>query len=111
MPELVQSYPSVFCNFHKKRHHERGDVLIRGLWERGTDCIIDIRATDIDAKSNLNRYPTKVLVSHEKRKRRNTLSHASTDGLLGEEAKTLLKKLPTINSKMGEVVHGSSWLC
>jgi hypothetical protein len=30
---------------------ERGVILIRGFWARGTDCILDIRVTDKEAKS------------------------------------------------------------
>ena len=32
-------------------NRNRGDVLIRGLWERGTDRILDIHITDTDGKS------------------------------------------------------------
>jgi hypothetical protein len=38
-------------NFHNNRGEERGDLLIRGVGARGTDCIIDVRVTDTDAKS------------------------------------------------------------
>ncbi len=31
--------------FRTNRNEDRGDILIRGLWERGTDCIIDVRVT------------------------------------------------------------------
>jgi hypothetical protein len=80
-------------------------VLIRGLWERGTDCIIDVRITDVDAKSNLSKHPKKVLIAQEKEKKKKYLEACleqrrhftpfveSTDGLLGKEAKTLLKKI------------------
>ena len=79
--------------------------MIRGLWARGTDCIIDMRITDVDAKSNLSKHPDKVLIAHEKEKRKKYLKAClerrryftpfvvSTDGLLGKEAKTLLKKI------------------
>ena len=40
---------------------ERGDILIRGFWHRGTDCILDVRITDVDAKSCLKRDPAKVI--------------------------------------------------
>jgi hypothetical protein len=46
MPELDQSNHSVSRNLRKNRGDDRGDDLIRGLWESGTDCIIDIRVTD-----------------------------------------------------------------
>jgi hypothetical protein len=83
-------------------------LLIRGFWGRGTDCIIDVRVTDTDAKSNLNKDPAKILEAHEKEKKRKYLKSCleqrrhftpfvvSTDGLIGKEAKTLLKKLSSL---------------
>jgi hypothetical protein len=49
---------------------ERGDLLIRGFWGRGTDCMLDARVTDTDAKSYCKRAPVKVLESQEKEKKR-----------------------------------------
>jgi hypothetical protein len=40
----------LFRNNDRKK--DRGDILIRGLWAQGTDCIIDVRIADVDAKSN-----------------------------------------------------------
>jgi hypothetical protein len=61
MPELdPQDQPAVSRNLHKSRGEIRGDVSIRGFWNRGTDCIIDVRVTDTDAKSNLSKDPDKV---------------------------------------------------
>jgi hypothetical protein len=87
-------------------------------WARGTDCIIDVRVTDSDAKSNLSKDPAKVLESsHEKEKKRKYLASCiaqrryftpfviSTDGLLGKEAKCLLKKLPTAQADKWEKPH------
>jgi hypothetical protein len=84
----------------------RGDLLIRGFWERGTDCIIDVRVTDTDAKSNLE-GPRQGPGSPRKRKeevpkpcleqrRHFTPFVVPTDGLIGKEAKTLLKKLSSL---------------
>jgi hypothetical protein len=39
--DLDQTNPSVTTNFYNSRGEERGDLLIRRLWARGTDCIID----------------------------------------------------------------------
>ena len=39
----------------------RGDVKIHGLWEKGSDCILDIHITDTDAKSYQNIASLKVL--------------------------------------------------
>jgi hypothetical protein len=78
------------------------------LWARGTDCIIDIRVTDTDAKSNLSRDPTKVLEQHEWEEKKKYLKDCleqcrhftpfvvSTDGLIGKEANTLMKQLSLI---------------
>jgi hypothetical protein len=40
----------------------------------GTDCIIDVRITDVDAKSsNLSKDPAKVLAAHEHEKKKKHL--------------------------------------
>ena len=89
----------------KSGEGERGDVMIRGLWQTGTECIIDVRVTDTDAKSNLSSPPATVLAKHERQKKKKYLANcleqrrtflpfvASTDGLLGFEAKNLLKQI------------------
>jgi hypothetical protein len=114
MSDLEQANsPVVTRNLHKNRDETRGDVLIRGRWERGTDCIIDVRVTDTDtdAKSNLSKDPAKVLEAHEKEKKRKYVKPCleqrhhftpfvvSTDGLIGKQAKTLLKKLSSLHLK------------
>jgi hypothetical protein len=100
---LEQANSPVTRNLHKNRDETRGDLLIRGFWGSGTDCITDVRVTDTDAKSNLSKDPAKVLEAHEKEKKRKYLKpcleqrrHFTplvvlTDGLIGKEAKTLLK--------------------
>jgi hypothetical protein len=99
---------SIKRNSHKNRGGDQGDVLIRGLWARGTDCIIDVRITDVDAASNRSKDPHKVLNTHKREKKKKypeacleqrrhfTPFVVSTDGLLGREAKTLLKKLSSV---------------
>jgi hypothetical protein len=64
--------------------------------------------TDTDAKSNRSKDPYKVLEAHEREKKRKYLEpcleqrrHStpfvvSTDGLIGREAKTMLKKLSAL---------------
>jgi hypothetical protein len=105
MPALDPAHPSVSLNLHKNRSADRGDLSIRGLWQRQTDCIIDVRVTDTDSKSNLSKDPAKVLEAHEKEKKRKYLAPCiaqrrhftpfvvSTDGLIGKEAKSVLKAL------------------
>ena len=84
------------------------DLLIRGLWAHGTDCIIDVWVTDTDCKSQRSKDPMKVLKTHEKEKKKKYLESCLeqrhhftpivvlTNGLVGREAKTLLKKLSTL---------------
>ncbi len=98
-------------NLCKSQSEERGDVLIRGLWARGTDCIIDVRITDTDSKSQRSKDPMKVLESHEREKKKKYLGPCleqrrhftpfvvSSDGLIGKEANSLLKML---SSKLAE---------
>jgi hypothetical protein len=88
--------------------------LVRGLWARGTDCIIDVRITDVDAKSQRSKDPLKVLEAHEREKKKKYLEAcleqrrhfspfvASTDGLLGKESRTLLKKLSALLAEKWE---------
>jgi hypothetical protein len=40
---------------------DRGDILIHGLWQQGTDCILDVRVMDVNAKSNRSKPPDMVL--------------------------------------------------
>jgi hypothetical protein len=86
-------------------NENKGDVLIRGLWEKGTDCIIDVRVTDTDAPSYIKTSPAKALETAERAKKKKHLQACldqrrhfspfvvSVDGLLGKEAKTVLKVL------------------
>jgi hypothetical protein len=61
----------VIRNLHKhQQREERGDVLIRGLWQKGTDAIIDVHITDLDAKSNVSRSPMKVFLEVMSMRRR-----------------------------------------
>ncbi len=93
---------------HPNSHKGDGDcgnLLIRGLFARGTDTIVDVRITDTDAKSYRSKDPHKVLAQHERKKKRKYLDAClaqrrhftpfvvSTDGLVGRVAKELLKRL------------------
>ena len=69
------------------------------------DCIIDVRVTDLDCKSQLHMAPEKALASHEKQKKTKYLEACleqrrsfvpfviSTDGMLGFEANNLIRRL------------------
>jgi hypothetical protein len=53
-------------------------------------CIIDVRVTDTDTKSNA------ISTRTPEQRRHFTPFVVSTDGLIGKEAKTLLKKLSSL---------------
>jgi hypothetical protein len=105
---LDQQAPSVTHNLRKTQGDEFGDVLIRGLWKIGTDCVINVRVTDTDAKSIRSKDPAKVLETHEREKKKKYLGAClaqrrhftpfvvSTDGLLGREAKILVQRLSAL---------------
>ena len=77
----------------------------RDYWARGTDCILDIRVTDTDAQSNRSKDPKAVLAQHEQQKKKKYLAAClaqrrhftpfvvSADGLLGNEAQSVLQNL------------------
>jgi hypothetical protein len=81
----------------------RGDILVRGLFQRGLESIVDVRVTDTDAASYRNRDPAKILANQEKEKKSKYLQSCldqrrsfipfvvSTDGMLGYEANNLIK--------------------
>jgi hypothetical protein len=65
------------------------EMLVSVVFGRGTDCIIDVRVTDTDAKSNLSKTPQRSwkLTKREKKKylgpaSSNVVLHSlvSTDG-------------------------------
>jgi len=86
-------------------NNDRGDILFRGLHSNTDECIVDVRVTDTDAKSYRTSSPEKVIESQEKRKKSKYLKPCheqrrsftpfvvSVDGLMGREAKALLKRL------------------
>jgi hypothetical protein len=75
------------------------------FWTRGTDCILDVRVTNTDAKSYCKHPPAKVLESQEREKKRKYLKNCleqqrhfapfvcSVDGLLGQVAAAFSKRL------------------
>jgi hypothetical protein len=87
---------------------ERGDIAIRGLFQRGTNAIIDVRITNLDSPSTRAQDPEKVLINTGSAKRRKYQQicesrresfHpfvASTDGMLTPEATKILQHLADI---------------
>jgi hypothetical protein len=78
---------------------EQGGLLIQGFWAHGTDIIIDICMTDMDAKLYHSWNPHKVLATQEQEMKRKCLQSCleqhkrftpfavSTDGLIGGKEK------------------------
>jgi hypothetical protein len=54
-------------------NEDRGGVLIRGLWKKGTDCILDVRVMDTDATYYALKPSDKVLEAAEKLKKKKYL--------------------------------------
>jgi len=48
----------------------KGDVMIRWLWKKMTQAILDIRVTDLDAKSYCSKTVEKVLATQEREKKK-----------------------------------------
>ena len=84
---------------------DRGDLLIRGFWNRNTDCIIDGRICDVNQASYQIRKPASIIKSAKNDKKKKFLELClmqrryftpfvvSCEGLLGKEADTFLKRL------------------
>jgi hypothetical protein len=89
--------------FGNSRNEKRGDILNRGLWAGGTNCITDVRITDVDAVQSVQRPGRTVSNSQagEKEEMPRGLSRAtlaSADSLLGK-ANVLLRKLSAMLPK------------
>ena len=84
---------------------ERGDILIRGFWDRSTDCIVDATMRDVNQSSYSQRKPSSMLKSAESEKKNKCLESClkqrrhftpfvfSCEGLMGKEADTFLCRL------------------
>ena len=92
-------------------NNNRGDISIRGFWEHGTDCIVDVRIINADCKTHASRPNASILKYSEQAKKRKHLQACLThrrhftpfvctrDGLLGDEAEAFLKRLARHLSK------------
>ena len=86
---------------------DRGDLLVRGFWHRGTDCIFDVSLVDVESPGRRDRGVTaeKALSQREKAKKTKYLALCtaqrrhftpfvvSTDGLFAPEAQAVLQRL------------------
>ena len=83
-------------------------LLPRSFFERSTDCILDFQVKFLDAASYANQSPSAVLKAAEQAKKtqyqeacsaqRRTFVPciASTDGILGDEFKSVLARLASV---------------
>ena len=67
---LTESQTGVQCELNG----DRGDLLIRGFWERNTDCIIDVRICDVNQASYLTRKPASIVKCAENAKKKQYLN-------------------------------------
>ena len=84
---------------------QKGEILIRDLWQQGTDSVRDMRFVNTDALSYVRKTPEKCLHEAKRGKKKMYLEAclqqrrhfspfvASVDGLLGVEATANLKRL------------------
>ena len=84
---------------------QKGDLLIRDLWQQGTDSVHEMRVVNTDALLYVRKTPEKCLQETERGKKKMYLEAclqqrrhfypfvASVDGLLGVEATALLKRI------------------
>jgi hypothetical protein len=102
---------------------DRGDVLIRILWKKINDFIIDVRVTYTDSKYDRNEDPQKVLEVVERLKKNKclqpclyqwhhfTLFFVSVDSLLGKEEIMIIKILIENQAqKTGAVILLPLWI-
>jgi len=88
-------------------NNNRGDILIRGFYQNATDCIIDVSNHYLDSLTYYETDPHQVLKEKENVKKRKYLKDclaqrrsfvpfcSSIDGMLGEEATSILKVIAT----------------
>ena len=93
----------------------RGDVLIHGLWKRGSGCVLDIRITDTDGHSYLILTSKNVLERAAKAKKDKYLQHCldrrrsftlliySVDGMACKLVKAFEKRITCL--------HTEKWDC
>ena len=83
---------------------QKGDLLIRDLWQKVTDSVHDMRVVNTDAKTHTVKTPEKCLQMVERRKKRVYLEEclqqrrnfypfvALVDGMMGVDATSTLKR-------------------
>lgn len=108
--EKVKTCPATSTSAKPATEDDRGDILLWGFWACGTDCIVDVRVTDTDAKSYRHRDPAKVIATQEKEKSGSTSSHASNNDAISfllfapPTVCSVVKRKPSLNNLL------QSWL-
>ena len=86
----------------------QGDVLVHGLWNKGTGCVLDTWGTDTDAISYSDLSSSKVLKTSEKLTKDSYLALClarrrifmpliySVDGMAGKEAKSFERRIASL---------------
>ena len=112
-PSAVRDEPSIYISQNAQEGEEghvslksnRGDLLVRGLWERGTDCILDVQVTNLDASTYSGKDAMKVIGQMERKKRKKygegcsdqrrhfTPFVTSTDGMVGSAGQETMKQI------------------
>ena len=86
---------------------DRGDLLVRGFWHRGTDCIFDVSLVDVDSPGRRDRGVTAAKALSQREKAKKTKYQAqctaqrrhftpfvvSADGLFAAEADAALTQI------------------
>ena len=101
--------PNPITPTHQDGHFfDRGDLLVRGLWEKNTACVLDIRVTDTDQPAYRGSTPEQVVAAQEKTKkklyqarcfenRRHFVPYVCcVSGFLGKEAKAYNKRIAAL---------------
>ena len=71
--KLTESRTGVQCEIDS----DQSDLLIRGFWDRNTDCITDVRLCDVNQTSYLTHKPASIVKSAENEQKRSIWSPAS----------------------------------
>ena len=92
-------------NIQKQYEGDREDILLRNFWMNGTNAVMDVRMTDVDAASYDNMTTEKCLAKHEQAKKKKYLQAClaqrmhftplvfSIDGVMGRETDAFVKIL------------------
>jgi hypothetical protein len=86
-------------------NENRGDKSIIGFWQRGRECVFDVRITDTQNRTSRNQDPLRVLEKCERKKKNKHLEAClewrtdfcplvySVDGIAAREAKAAERRL------------------